>query len=301
MSWNLANIWSRSLFVLCVACLSLAGMAQELSQESAPQQRGLLWIVESDNAESSYLFGTIHTEEPQVLELVDELADELKSSRMFVMELEPRPGTVEELSLKMHFSDGRNLRTVLGESLFESAVEAMATYNVPQGLVVKMKPWAVVLTLSVPPPKTGLFLDMALYMMALRNEIPVLGLETVDEQLEFFDTLRDDQQVELLEETLTTRDKLEKSFQELLAAYLDRDLAEMERLNNKYLDETDPEIAELFRARLLDARNLRMLDRMIPALRDGRAFIAVGALHLPGETGLIRGLREKGYRVTPIY
>jgi hypothetical protein len=164
-----------------------------------------------------------------------------------------------------------------------------------------MKPWAVVLTLSVPPPKTGLFLDMVLYMMALRNEIPVLGLETVDEQLEFFDTLRDDQQVALLEETLTTRDQLEKSFNELLTAYLDRDLAEMERLNNKYLDETDPEIAELFRDRLLNARNLRMLDRMIPALHNGRVFIAVGALHLPGDTGLIRGLREKGYRVTPVY
>ena len=257
--------------------------------------------MESDDAEPSYLFGTIHTEEREVLALVDEVADELKSSRMFVMELEPRPGTVEELSLKMHFSDGRNLRKVVGESLFESAVEAMATYNVPQGLVVKMKPWAVVLTLSVPPPKTGMFLDMVLYMMALRNEIPVLGLETVDEQLEFFDTLRDDQQVALLEETLAARDQLEKSFKELLTAYLDRDLAEMERLNNKYLDETDPEIAELFRDRLLNARNLRMLDRMLPALHNGRVFIAVGALHLPGETGLIRGLREKGYRVTPIY
>lgn len=283
--------------ILCVVCLSLTGMAQD----AAPEQRGLLWLVESDGAEPSYLFGTIHTEEPEVLALVDEIADELKSSRIFVMELEPRPDTVEELSLKMHFSDGRNLRRVVGDTLYESAVEAMATYNVPQGLVIKMKPWAVVLTLSVPPPRTGLFLDMALYMMALRNEIPVFGLETVDEQLEFFDTLSEDLQIDLLEETLTTREELDKSFHELLAAYLDRDLAEMERLNDKYLAESKPEIAELFRARLLDTRNLRMLDRAMPALKDGRAFIAVGALHLPGKTGLIQGLRERGYRVTPIY
>jgi len=137
--------------------------------------------------------------------------------------------------------------------------------------------------------------------MALRNEIPVFGMETVDEQLEFFDSMRDELQIELLEQTLITREELDKSFHELLAAYLDRDLSEMERLNEKYLAETDPEIAELFRARLLIARNLHMLDRVMPALKDGRAFIAVGALHLPGETGLIRGLREKGYRVTPVY
>lgn len=272
-----------------------------MAQDVAPAERGLLWLIESADAEPSYLFATIHTEEPEVLALVDEVSEALKSSRLFVMELEPRPDTVEALSLKMHFSDGRNLRNVVGDALFESAVEAMAIYGVPHGLVIKMKPWAVVLTLSVPPPKTGLFLDMALYMMALRHEIPVLGLETVDEQLEFFDIMREDLQLELLEETLTTREALKKSFQELLAAYLGRDLTEMERLNDKYLADTKPEIAELFRARLLDTRNLRMLDRVMPALKNGRAFIAVGALHLPGETGLIRGLREQGYRVTPIY
>lgn len=295
-----ANLGRRLLILSWVLCMAGVATAQEPGPDNS-LGKGLLWKIESEHAEPSYLFGTIHTEEPSVLAVADEVMDELEGARLFVMELEPRPDTVEALSNRMHFSDGRNLRTVIGASLFNEAVEAMAEYNVPEGLVIKMKPWAVILTLSVPAPKTGLFLDMALYMTALRREIPVFGLETVDEQLKFFDTLTMEQQTELLEETLRTRDRLQQSFDELLEAYLARDLEGMERLNDKYLAETTPEIAELFRAQLLHARNQRMLERIIPALTDGNAFIAVGALHLPGETGLVKGLRARGYRVSRVY
>jgi len=40
-----------------------------------------------------------------------------------------------------------------------------------------------------------------------------------------------------------------------------------------------------------------MAERMEPWLKQGGAFIAVGALHLPGEQGLIRLLRQRGYSV----
>ena len=48
-----------------------------------------------------------------------------------------------------------------------------------------------------------------------------------------------------------------------------------------------------------ETRNLRMVARSLPILRDGGAFVAVGALHLPGDTGFVSLLRDKGYTVTP--
>jgi hypothetical protein len=53
--------------------------------------------------------------------------------------------------------------------------------------------------------------------------------------------------------------------------------------------------------RLLRQRNLLMLERMQLRLKEGNAFIAVGAMHLPGEEGLLQLLRRAGYRVTSIY
>ena len=48
---------------------------------------------------------------------------------------------------------------------------------------------------------------------------------------------------------------------------------------------------------MVTARNRTMAERAMPFIDAGGAFIAVGALHLPGEEGLIELLRKKGYRV----
>ena len=56
----------------------------------------------------------------------------------------------------------------------------------------------------------------------------------------------------------------------------------------------------LFRSLLVE-RNLRMVGRMQPLLAAGNTFVAVGALHLYGEQGILNLLRRAGYRVSRIY
>ena len=52
---------------------------------------------------------------------------------------------------------------------------------------------------------------------------------------------------------------------------------------------------------LIDQRNARMVTRMEPFLKRGQAFIAIGALHLPGEVGVLNLLAKQGYRVSVVY
>ena len=52
---------------------------------------------------------------------------------------------------------------------------------------------------------------------------------------------------------------------------------------------------------MIDDRNARMAERAGRWLEAGGAFIAVGALHLPGEQGLLERLRAQGYAVEKIY
>jgi uncharacterized protein YbaP (TraB family) len=54
------------------------------------------------------------------------------------------------------------------------------------------------------------------------------------------------------------------------------------------------------RTELVSRRNVRMLDRALPLLNEGGAFIAVGAMHQIGPDGLVALLRDKGFTVTPI-
>jgi uncharacterized protein len=48
-------------------------------------------------------------------------------------------------------------------------------------------------------------------------------------------------------------------------------------------------------------RNLRMVERMTDRLAEGGAFVAVGALHLPGERGILNLLAGRGYRISRVY
>jgi len=40
---------------------------------------------------------------------------------------------------------------------------------------------------------------------------------------------------------------------------------------------------------------------MIARLDEGAAFVAVGAMHLPGERGMLRLLEQRGYTVSRVY
>lgn len=48
-------------------------------------------------------------------------------------------------------------------------------------------------------------------------------------------------------------------------------------------------------------RNIRMAGRAAPLLGEGNAFIAVGAMHLIGEKGLVELFRKQGYVMTRLH
>ena len=57
---------------------------------------------------------------------------------------------------------------------------------------------------------------------------------------------------------------------------------------------------ELRPAHLLQALLEQEGGMALPLLEKGNAFIAVGALHLPGAEGLVELFRQSGYKVTPV-
>ena len=93
---------------------------------------------------------------------------------------------------------------------------------------------------------------------------------------------------------------IETLFEEMTQQYLDRDTGGIySRMQAQR--ESQPELMELFLRRFNDARNQIMADRMAERLAEGGAFIAIGALHLPGEKGLLSLLSQRGYSVERVY
>jgi uncharacterized protein YbaP (TraB family) len=84
------------------------------------------------------------------------------------------------------------------------------------------------------------------------------------------------------------------------AAYLRRDIEAVRKAAHEGTPESERAAADKLEHGLIDARNRRMVERMKDSF-DGGAFIAVGALHLPGENGVLALLERDGFSLSRIY
>jgi len=250
---------------------------------------------------ASFIFGTIHAEDPRVTRLALPVREAFDSARYLVLEVLMDEARRAAASRAMVFSDGRDLASVLEPDLYAEVVQAAAEKGLPEAAVRLCKPWGLVMMLSAPPPVTGQPLDLVLYNRAVAQNKPIFGLERVDEQLEVFEDLAEADQVALLQSTLARRHELPDAHSELLDAYLRRDLGKLARLNRQHMAELDAALVARIDKGMIVERNAHMLERLRPFLDSGQAFVALGALHLPGPHGVLKGLGEQGYRVIPLF
>ena len=107
----------------------------------------------------------------------------------------------------------------------------------------------------------------------------------------------------LLRQAVDEYESLPRRIGRVIDAYLARDLAGLWRVSQESAGagEEERRLNEVFTRRLLYERNVRMAERAEPRLREGSAFIAVGALHLYGSGGVLSLLERRGWRVTRVY
>lgn len=123
----------------------------------------------------------------------------------------------------------------------------------------------------------------------------IVALETAEEQATIlYDTTPVAYQAEALVEMLKDPSEAIQSVKELTEAYNAGDLAKMLELSEK--QDEHPE----FMKALLDNRNANWLTKLPELMKSAPAFIAVGALHLAGDKGIIEGLRKLGFTVTAV-
>ncbi|MGB5833177.1 MAG: TraB/GumN family protein [Thiohalocapsa sp.] len=280
------------LFVLPVLAIAADGGFDE----------GLLFRVEpSAGGAPSYLFGTIHSDDPRVVDVPPLVRARLDRSRVLALEVVPDARAIEVSVAALKFDDGRALSDLVPADLYRDSIDALGARGVPEVAVRRFKPWAVMTLLSMPEAESGQFLDLVLYRHAIAAGMPVVGLETMQEQVSVFEGLGAADQVTLLRQTLGALSNLPALFESLIAAYERRDLVLLIELSDDYLDGGETSVAERFRDALIDARNARMAQRIVPMAAEGGFFIAVGALHLPGPGGLLKRLTASGFEIKRVY
>lgn len=281
-----------------VNCAGPARAVQPLAPSRHPEH-GLLWRIDKSGTQPSYLLGTMHTADPRVLRIVDDVRPYLMASRSYTMELIMNGGAFIDSANAMYFNDGTTLESVVGKAVYARAVQALKARGLPTDDLQHKKPWTVLVALGMPQARPGLPLDFALQWQATLAHKPVYGLETAKEQLDVFDAMSLKDQAAILSATLDQGDNSRGQMARLTELYLHHDLAGLGRLGDEDMPSGKPE-GQLMRRLVID-RNRRMAGRLQARLAEGGAFIAVGALHLPGPDGLIALLERRGYTLTPVY
>lgn len=264
--------------------------------------KGLLFSIERPATPVSYIFGSIHSGDPRVLKFSDQLRARLLSSDQFLMEVKMEQSVMLQSLSGLWLMDGRKLPDVVGERLYQMVIETGDKVGMPEMTFTYMKPWVVMMLFSLPPGNYEQIVDIELMKMALSSGQRVIGLETLQEQFDVFEKMSISDQKILLENTLKNYPLLSKQFESLLEAYLDRNLGRLQQLAEEQIElqsEASQAIERLME-RLLDDRNQRMLERMLPEIEKSSNFIVVGALHLPGENGLLDLLEQRGFTVSVV-
>jgi hypothetical protein len=280
--------------------LSFWALVAWSTAEPSDPERGLLFAFDRGAGAPSYLFGTIHSDDPRVLDLPAPVAEAFASARRLVLEATPDPATLGDAAARSLLPSGDDLERVLGAELYRDVLAAATRRRVPAAVIARLKPWAVATLLSLPAMNPERILDLVLYSQALERHLPVSGLETPAEQIGAFDGLTAAQQVELLRDVLRNEADLPNQYRKLIEAYLRRDLAELVMLSAEVMGPGSGH--QVLGRALVGERNLRMAERIEQlAAEEGRIFVAVGALHLPGGDGLVEALRRRGFSVRLVH
>ena len=284
------------LYGMLVLLVSLAVAAQGNLQGD----RALFWSIQKDGQPAGYLLGTIHSEDPRVLDFSKEFLDRLGSNQVFAMELVPDMLTLERLTGYMHLPPGKSLESVIGADRYQALKAALSAYRVPETFFSRMKPWAAMMTLSTPPPETGFFMDLSLSLRASGKGLEVIGLETLEQQLSFLENMPMEMQLSLLDQAIAESGQVVDVHNKMVNAYLENDLQSLQRLSDEQLEEVGEIASRYFTESGIHERNIRMARVLLSQLENNSVFAAVGALHLPGEKGLLNILRQHGYDMTPM-
>jgi len=297
--------------MFCLFSLTTAQAKELISEHCEPlvesqsstkdirHSKGLLWEISKGDKETSYLFGTIHVSDTEITSLPDVVDKALHESDQFVMEALPDLEQMLLLSQMMFFSDGQRLSEFVDANIYNKTTEVLSSYQLGPDAVSVMKPWAAFLLMNYPPDQ-GEPLDLVLLSLARQNGATVAGLESLKEQGEIFNQLSLDEQVKLLTDTVCHYDVVEEDFTIMKSLYLKRDLGGMYRHAQRYTMIDKPVYKKLMQRLIVDRNNV-MVERMQPMLEKGSSFIAIGAMHLIGEEGVLALLEKRGYSVSSIF
>jgi uncharacterized protein YbaP (TraB family) len=276
----------------------ILGLFSIISQ-AQPLEKALLWKISGNGlTESSYLFGTIHATCDATLDA--ETLKALDETKQLYLEIDMDDPTLQMKMMQgIMMKDGVTISSLVSEKDFV-IIDEFLQKNI--GMSAKMintfKPF-MLNSMLLPKLLDCEFqsVEMELMKVTQNQNEEIYGLETIDDQLQIFDNIPYQEQVdELLKTAQSDLSKEKGEMKKLMEVYESKDIEKMLVV----MEESENKISTDNKDVLLINRNKNWIPVIESVIKTTSTFFGVGAAHLAGDDGVIKLLRKQGYTVEAV-
>jgi uncharacterized protein len=287
------NRQTQTLIILSLLTALTPARFTSRPHDAAGRHPSLLWRVVSPEGAVSHVFGTIHIADTLVFRQRDTVLQVLESSTTYASELN-LDSVMNQLSPKALMLERGTLYDLFDSASVEVMCQRLSTVNAMFAQVCpRLKPGAIMMIVAMGEVErtAPTSIDEFLWARAKKRRLQRTGLETIAEQLSIIDSMPAGYVLEQLTDTAQMSGQLDR----MRRLYAQEDLDGLESYAAEVggMDDATMQMVN-------DNRNIRMVGRMEAMLRQGGAFIAIGALHLTGRASVLDLLSSRGYRVEPV-
>ncbi|MFD1508102.1 TraB/GumN family protein [Lacimonas salitolerans] len=283
--------------------------ALDAAVAGTPYPQGLLWQATRGETRM-VIFGTYHIRHDLTEAHLEALRPHLAAADVAFFEMNLADKALAQTAFAsepdlMFITDGPTLPDLLPEDEWQLFKRQMEARGFPGFMAAKMKPIWGTMMLGIGPCQaqsgamqaTGI--DEALATAAADLDVPDRSLEDWRTVMTLTDAFDSDQQIEMLRLSFAFADQADDLQHTLLQRYLAGEVALIWEYSRKLsLEQGGPTAIEdfaLFEDLLLTQRNTAWVDLLLD--QPGDIFVAAGAAHLPGETGVLNLLEQEGFAI----
>ncbi len=266
-------------------------------------QNCLLWqITGKDLQDTSYLYGTVHIIPASEFFFYDNWIEKVNKCKYLILEADLKIGIAKQFTIlkQMKLPNDSTLSDYMSRKEFIAyqsyMLDSLHISSSKYKLTLSYTPFfSYSLLLDEIIPGDKMFYEKYLTNLAKKNKMKVIGLETVDYQLNLVQEIAIKEQIKmfLFDYSQTKQTDFKKEYFKTLALYKMQNLTELGNIEQD--DDTD------FYQKFVGNRNKNWIPLINGYIHKKPSFIAVGAGHLPGQNGVIQLLKNEGYTVTPVY
>jgi uncharacterized protein YbaP (TraB family) len=258
----------------------------------------LLWEISGNGlTQPSYLFGTFHIVCKKDFTITSQLREKLLSTRQLYGELDmDAPGQEMQLALKMVMKDSSLPQLVSDTDYKKMSDSFQKITGMPLTMFNNFLPFVPMslAVINMVPCSDKVQPETEFMKIAKEHNMEVLGLETIQEQVDVINSQPRDSMVSQFRSMLLNYDSSRHAMQHLVDVYNKRNI------DSIYAYMKSEDMSQDFETELLVKRNRKWVPLIVQAIQQKPSFFAVGAGHLGGPDGVLNLLRKQHYLLRPV-